>query len=106
MEALEDVLNQLREEEEAKAIGDSLALMKSKFLGADLAYISMHLSFLPQTIKVLEEEGLPLRKPVPLMEEAMQKLQDIPAGRGRILSAKLESVLERKPGYETGQAVD
>ena len=79
--------------------------MARESLKADLAFIKAHLSFLPRFITMLEEQGMELTKAVDLMESARAKLDKIPGEVGKELKAKLDSIVEKNPGYKTVKTI-
>ncbi len=74
--------------------------MTSQTLKSDLTFIKAHLAFIPVYITKLEEQGLQLTDAVGLMEKARSKLTEVPGNIGEELKAKLDSVLQKNPGYD------
>ena len=69
---------------EAKSIRESRELMDKDSLLNDLAFIKCHLSFLPVSIKKLEESGLTLVESTDIVSKVVKKIQDIPVTKGKI----------------------
>ena len=83
---------------EARSIWKSKDLLKSPKIPNQLFFIQAHLSFLPATIKKLEENGLLLVSALEIMEKLQRSLESIPGERGSTLQVKLKAVLDRNPG--------
>lgn len=62
---------------------------------SDLSFIRCHMGFLTGAIKQLEETGLPLTSSLAIVNNAQQKIAEIPGEKGKILKAKLDQVLEK-----------
>ena len=90
---------------EAKSIEKSKNLLKSSKIPDQLFFIQAHLSFLPATIKRLEENGLPVVSALEIMEKLQGNLSSIPGDKGKNLQEKLQAVLDRNPGYKTLQSI-
>lgn len=82
------------------AIKEVKKLVTSQDLRANLVFIKAHLAFLSHYITKLEEQGMQQTDAVQLMEEARNKMSNIPGETGEKLRVKLDKVLEKNPGYD------
>lgn len=98
------MLDQL-DQDEANSIKKSQRLLKSTKIPADLAFIQGHLSFLPSTIKRLEENGLLLTSAMDILDNVEKNLGNISGDTGEKLRTKFKAVLARNPGYKTIKSV-
>ncbi len=64
-----------------------------------MAFIKAHLAFLPHYITKLEEHGMQVTNAVQLMEDARSKLDSVPGEAGKKLKTKMDSILEKNPGF-------
>ena len=80
-------------------------LMLKETIVVDLAYIVSHLSFMPATIKRLEEPDLPLTESLSIMGKAEEKINSSPGQKGLILKEKMNQVLRKNPGLKIQRSV-
>jgi len=99
LETVREVLGQLDEEDDNN-IKRSKNLVKSNAIPIHLSFIKSNLSFLPATIKKLEENAISLTSVIDLVKEVQGKLKDIPRKRRVSLRGKFQSVLACYPGFE------
>jgi len=100
-----EVLGQLDEEDD-NSIKSNKNLVQSNAIPIHLSFTKSNLSFLPATIKKLEENGLSLTSVIDLVNEVQGKLKDIPRKRGVSLRDKFQSVLACYPGFEVMVSVN
>eukprot|EP00095_Tigriopus_kingsejongensis_P009700 maker-scaffold84_size396325-snap-gene-2.39 protein:Tk09700 transcript:maker-scaffold84_size396325-snap-gene-2.39-mRNA-1 annotation:"PREDICTED: uncharacterized protein LOC100570869" len=82
---------ELLDPSDALTIKKSLAIVKSPALANDLAFIKSHLSFLPASIKKLEEKGLTVTESLQVIRSAKEKLESIRGEKGQCLVQKFRS---------------
>ncbi len=77
-------------EDEAKSIREAKGLMGKKSIKIDLAFIKSYLYFLPESITRLEESGLTLVDSLAILDEVKEKINSIPAPKGKVFKEKLK----------------
>jgi len=95
-DAVKKVLDKL-DPEQAISIEKAQDIIENASLQADLSYIDANLSFLPDILKQLEEQGLSLERSLSLMKEAKTKVGEMQGEKGRLLKKKYDGVLARNP---------
>ena len=85
----------------AVCVSESLLAFNSDKVLLSVSYIASHFSWLPNSIKKLETSGMVLQEAVKIMEDAVQKVSVVPGEVGSVVSTKMQSVLNKNPGYPT-----
>mgnify|MGYP000462808231 CR=1 FL=1 len=83
----------------AVSVSESLSAFNSSKVLSSVSYIASHFSWLPDSINKLETSGMPLQEAMGIMEDAVQKVSVVPGEVGGVVSTKLQSVLNKNPGY-------
>ena len=91
--------------DDAKSIRERKELMDKDSLLNDLAFIKCHLSFLPVSIKKLEESGLTFVESTAIVSLVVEKILDIPVTKGKIFHDKMDQVLKKNSTFKIFQNV-
>lgn len=93
------------DDDDARSIRESKDLMEKESLRTDLAYIKCHLSFLPPSIKMLEESGLSLVDSTAIVSKVKEKIEDLPGAKGKLFKDKMDQVLKKNSNFKIFQDV-
>jgi hypothetical protein len=74
-------------------------------VACSIAYIRSKFGWLPESIKRLVTQGLPLQESSDIMKNASEKLSAVKGEAGESVSIKLYAVLKRNPGFSTFTSV-
>ncbi|KAJ4440377.1 hypothetical protein ANN_08518, partial [Periplaneta americana] len=88
-----EVVNAL--EDEASSIVAAKKLLNSSEVKNDLTFISAEFGFLPQVICQLQERGQTLTKSVTTVDDAMLRIDSVPAKRGSLVREKCKNVFSK-----------
>ena len=96
------MINRLNEND-AAAIPKAKKLLDSQKLHEQLNWVATNLAFIPEIIKMMEEEGLTVQESIGLLDEAKEKINNL-QGKTELeakwcsrVKAKFESVVGKNP---------
>ncbi|KAJ4444855.1 hypothetical protein ANN_06652 [Periplaneta americana] len=83
-------------EDEASSIVAAKKLLNSSEVKNDLTFITTEFGFLLQVICQLQERGKPSTKSVKIVDDAVQRMDNVPGKRGSLVREKYKSVFSKK----------
>ncbi|KAJ8671905.1 hypothetical protein QAD02_003164 [Eretmocerus hayati] len=98
--AVKDVVDQF-DDSDAAEIPKCKAAFTNPTVSRELATIYTHFSFIPKFIVKLETQNLPLHDSISTIKYAVALTSRLPRNIPTKLKGKLDSVLERNPGYSS-----
>lgn len=87
--------------EDATSIVKVQELIDNQTLKCNLIHIKANFRSLPESIKLLETSGLPLKDSIKIVVDLQEKIQQSNSRIGKALQTKLKMVLEKNIGFET-----
>jgi hypothetical protein len=91
--------------ESVVSVRESQSAFSDPEVACSIAYIRSNFGLLPENIKRLETQGLPLQESMDIMKSASEKHSVVEGEAGESVSTKLQAVLKRNPGFSTFSSV-
>jgi hypothetical protein len=85
--------------ESAVSVRESQGAFSDPKVACSIACIRSNFGWLPENVKHLETQGLPLQESMDIMKNASEKLSDVKGEAGESVSTKVQVVLKRNPGF-------